>query len=318
MKNFHLKMSVSSFSSFSSHWPDINSSVLSKISFGVPLVELLKWLDVRDTLLGQNYKKQDITASLALARDCKHPNAVWLTSIFEGKDVSTKEDVRKVFLSHENDGRALCFAWWLTANRQSFLSLLRSASELGDAFASSTLCEQRASINNEERFFRLAKVAAAQHERDGFFELGCCFRDGIGCEEDYKLAKKQYLIAAELGHVFAACEYGHRLKDSDPARWLWWSRAALRGSHYWFLAAFSKQVEKFFSDSGNATVVFLIGRALKGNIDMEKKEIFGDDYMLLLALQIKRSHSTILKSNLRVLRSIHGQSFQRDCMWSKT
>ncbi len=45
-----------------------------------------------------------------------------------------------------------------------------------------------------------------------------------------------------------------------------------------FLLSFSKQVNLFFSGYGNATVVFLIGRAMKGNIDMAKKEIFGSDY----------------------------------------
>ncbi len=88
-------------SSFSSPWPDLNSYVLSKIDFGVPLVELFKWLDIRDTLLGDNYKTQDITAALALARDCNHPDAVWLTSIFEGKDVLRKADARKVFLARD-------------------------------------------------------------------------------------------------------------------------------------------------------------------------------------------------------------------------
>ncbi len=58
----------------------------------MPLVELFKWLNVRDTFLGQNHKKQDIAADLALVRDCKHPDAVWLASVFEGKNVSTKED----------------------------------------------------------------------------------------------------------------------------------------------------------------------------------------------------------------------------------
>ncbi len=116
-------------SSFSSPWPDPNSPVLSKIDFGVPLVELFKWLDVRDTLLGDNFKKQDITAALALARDCKHPDAVWLTSIFEGKDVSTKEDARKVFLCCKNDARALCFAWFMAEDREDDLTLLRRSSE---------------------------------------------------------------------------------------------------------------------------------------------------------------------------------------------
>ncbi len=124
-------------SHFSSHWPDINSCVLSKISFGVPLLELFKWLEIRDTLLGNNDKNQDIAAALALARDCKHPDAVWLTSIFEGKNVSTKEDARKVFLSCMNDARALCFAWHLTDDRGDDFSLLRRAAELGNAFACS-------------------------------------------------------------------------------------------------------------------------------------------------------------------------------------
>ncbi len=125
-------------SSFSSPWPDPNSPVLSKIDFCVPLVELFKWLDVRDTLFGDNQKQQDITAALALARDCKHPDAVWLTSILEGKDVSTQEKVFEVFLSFENDARALCFAWHLTNYLQDDLTLLRRSSEMGNAFACST------------------------------------------------------------------------------------------------------------------------------------------------------------------------------------
>ncbi len=261
-------------SSFSSPWPDPNSPVLSKIDFGVPLVELFKWLDVRDTLLGDNFKKQDITAALALARDCKHPDAEWLTSIFEGKDVSTKEEARKVLLLHENDARALCFAWSLSDDRWSDVSLLHRSSEIGNAFACSTLSVEVWGENKEEAF-RLARLAAAQHESDGFYSLGFCFRDGFGCEEDLNLAKENFLIAAELGQVDSADDYGRLLDESDPACWIWLGRAALRGLPNSFLFSFSKQIERFFSGSGNATIVFLIGRALKGNIDLEKKKIFG-------------------------------------------
>ncbi len=186
-------------SSFSSAWPDPNSPVLSKIDFDVPLVELIKWVDVRDTLLGHNERKQDIIAALALARDCKHPDAVWLTSIFEGKDVSTKEDAREVLLWHQDDSRALCFAWCLTDNRKLNLTLLRRASEMGNAYACSTLCWRVYSENKEEAF-RLGQLAASQHERDGFYFLGFCFRYGIGCEKDLNLAKENYLNAAELAH----------------------------------------------------------------------------------------------------------------------
>ena len=228
-------------SSFSSPWPDPNSSVLSKIDFGVPLVELFKWLDVRDTLLGENNKEQDITAALALARDCKHPDAEWLTSIFEGKDVS--EDAREVFLCCENDARALCFACLLADDREEGLSLLRRSSEMGNAFACSKLCGQVCQ-ENEEEGFRLAQFAAAQHEREGFFSLGFCFRDGIGCEIDLNSAEENYLIAAELGRVFSARDFGRLLKESDPHRWLWLGRAALRGLPRSFRESFAKQVEQ--------------------------------------------------------------------------
>ncbi len=222
-------------SSFSSPWPDPNSPVLSKIDFGVPLVELFKWLDVRDTLLGENEREQDITAALALARDCKHPDAEWLTSIFEGKDVSTKEDARKVFLCCESDARGLCFAWYLRDGRRNDLSLLRRSSELGNAFACSTLCEQVWRANKEE-VFRFAQFAAAsKHERDGFYWLGSCFDEGIGCKKDLILAKENYLIAAELGGVWAADSYGCLFDESDPARWLYFGRAALRGCFLIFL-----------------------------------------------------------------------------------
>ncbi len=270
-------MGSSCLSSLSSPWPDQNSTVLSKIDFGIPLVELFKWLDVRDTFIGQNYKKRDITSALALARDCKHPDAVWLTLIFEGKDVSTKEDAREVFLCCENDARALCFAWWLAGDREEDWSLLRRSSEMGNAFACSTLVG-KVRTENEKEAFRLAQLGASQHERDGFFLLGFCFRDCIGCEEDLILAKENFLIASELGHARAAAFYGESLNESDPACWIWLGRAALRGSPFAFLRYLSKQVEEFSSGSGNATVVFLIGRALKGSIDVEKKFILGTDY----------------------------------------
>ncbi len=274
--SFALQM-ASSF--FSSPWPDPNSPVLSKIDFGVPLVELFKWLDVRDTLLGDNFKKQDITKACALAHDCRHPDAVWLTSIFEGKDVSTKEKVREVFLSCENDARALGFAWLLTDDRRKDLPLLRRSAEMGNAFACSKLCGQVFYVDdNNEETFRLAQLAVSQRECDGFYMLGSCFRDGRGCEKDLNLAKENYLIAAELGHVGSAAFYGNLLNKSDPVCWIWLGRAALRGSPVLFLRSFSNQVSEFFSSSGNTSVVFLIGRALKGNIDVEKKQFFGIDY----------------------------------------
>ena len=92
------------------------------------------------------------------------------------------------------------------------------------------------------------------------------------------IAKENLLIAAELGHIYAADSYGRLLGNSDPTCWIWLGRAALRGLPDYFLGSFSEQVKQYFSGSGNASIMFLIGRALKGSIDMERKRIFRDGY----------------------------------------
>ena len=259
-------------SSFSSPWPDPNSPLLSKFDFGVPLVELFKWLDVRDTFLGQNEREQDVTAALVLARDCKHPDAEWLTSIFEGKDVSTKEDVKKVLLLHENDARALCFAWFLTCDRK---DLLRRSAEMGYAFACSTLSSFVWDEDVDEAF-RLADLA--QNERDVYAVRARWYFDEDGDEDDFNFAAQSLLVAAELGHVRAAGVYGSVLDESDPDRWIWLERSAMRDFPDAFLDSFSNEVEQFFSGSGNPSAVYLIGRTLKGNIDVQRKLIFGRRY----------------------------------------
>ncbi len=281
---------MASFSSFSSPWPNPNSPVLSKIDFGVPLVELFKWLDVRDIFLGDNFKKQDITAALTLARDCKHPDAVWLASVCE--NVQTKEQARNVLLGHPNDARALCLAWWMADkdDREDDWSLLYVAADMGDAFACSVLCN-RTCYDDEEAGFRLALRSVARHERDGYLDLGYCFEHGMGCEQDLSLAKENCLIAAELGLVYGAEYLGKLLDECCPVSWIWLGRAAGCGHAYQFVSRFAHQVEDFFSGRGSAPVVFIIGLLLKGNINLETKEIFGtlvklsEDSNFLLASQ---------------------------------
>jgi hypothetical protein len=67
------------------------------------LQQLLAWYKVRNTLLGQNWFEQDVKKALELASVCEHPNAVWLTKLFCGRDVTSREDARQVFLGCEND-----------------------------------------------------------------------------------------------------------------------------------------------------------------------------------------------------------------------
>jgi hypothetical protein len=73
-------------------------------------------------------------------------------------------------------------------------------------------------------------------------------------------------------------DLGCLLDESDPQRWFWWGRAAVLGLPASFLTYFSAPVEKFNSGCGNGGVVFQIGKALNGNVDVERRTIFGTNW----------------------------------------
>jgi hypothetical protein len=51
------------------------------------LEQLVAWFKIRDVFFGENYVEQDIKKALELASVCEHPNAVWLTKLFDEHDV---------------------------------------------------------------------------------------------------------------------------------------------------------------------------------------------------------------------------------------
>jgi hypothetical protein len=242
---------------------------------GIPLATLLEWYKIRDTFFGENYVDQNIPFALELASSCQHPDARWLTEACAGKDMNTREDAKRVFSGlGQNDARALCCAWlcgaWLELRD---LASLRRSAELGFAFAQGLMYVE---TEGDEKF-KFAQLAAAQGERDGFFELGLCFYDGEGCEKDLDKAKENFLCSSELGHVSAMNWLGDLLDESDLQRWRWWGRAAVLGSWGNLLFNFAKQVELFNAGAGSGAVVFAIGQALHGHMNEQARTIFNDD-----------------------------------------
>jgi TPR repeat protein len=114
-----------------------------------------------------------------------------------------------------------------------------------------------------EEKIMFAQLAAAQGERDGFYELGWCFSRGDGCRKDLDKARENFLQASELGHVWAMIELGRLLSDLDHQCWRWWGRAASLGESWSFLANFAQQVQLFNSGYGSSKVMFAIGQALQ-------------------------------------------------------
>jgi TPR repeat protein len=241
---------------------------------GIPLATLLEWYKIRDTFFGDSDVPQNIPLALQLAASCAHPDARWLIEACAGKDVTTKQDAKRVFSAlGQNDACALCFAWLCSDDEeQDDLAPLRRSAELGFAFAQASMAKRMVG----EEIFTFAQLAAAQGEREGFSLLGWCFCDGEGCEKDLDKAKENFLLASELGHVWAMNQLGWLFDESDPQRWRWWGRAAALGDSRWFLQNFARQVELFISGSSSGAVMFAIGQALQGHLNEEARRIFNN------------------------------------------
>jgi TPR repeat protein len=240
-------------------------------NYGIPVSTLVSWYKIRDTFFGDNLVSQNIPLAIELASSCDHPDALWLTEVCAGKDVTTKEDAERVFSAlGQKDGRALCFLWLFKGGE---LSLPRRSAELGFAFAQALMAGQ---TDGKERF-KFAQMAADQGERDGFYWLGQCFRDGEGCEKQLDKAKENFLLASELGDVSGMLELGVLQDESDPQRWRWWGRVAGLGHSWNFLSKFVEQLELFNSGSGSAAVMFAIGQALQGHVNEGARTLFNND-----------------------------------------
>jgi TPR repeat protein len=137
---------------------------------------------------------------------------------------------------------------------------------------------EQGETDGEERF-RWTEKCAAQGERSGFFVLGQCYRDGIGCVKDFENAKEHLLVAAELEYLSSMFEFVALLDKDDPQRFVWFGRAAAtHGGSSPFSWEMVDQIRNFNSGTGYAKVVFAIGRVLRGHISNEKRTIFGKDY----------------------------------------
>jgi hypothetical protein len=280
---------------------------------GILLSTQLEWYKIRDTFFGQNKVSLNIPLALHLAATCQHPDAHWLTEACAGKDVTSFEAAKRVFSAlGRNDARALCFLWMCcTFGERQDLSMLHRSAELGFAFAQALMGSETA---GEERF-KFAQLAAAQGERDGFGVLGQCFCDGGGCELDLDKAKENFLLASELGHVFAMDWLGLLLGESDPQRWRWWGRAAaLVEKAGMFLSQFCEtSYELFNSGSGSAAVMFAIGQALQGHVNEQVENNFQQRFRFRLLYSPCETSSRILR---RANQSNEGCDACMDSCWN--
>jgi hypothetical protein len=86
--------------------------------------------------------------------------------------------------------------------------------------------------------------------------------------------KKTIWLPLSLG-MWVMVYVGSLFGKDDPQRFVWFGRAAASNrKSVSFLNEMSDQIRNFNHGTGSAKVVFIIGRALKGQVDNEKQTIF--------------------------------------------
>ena len=141
-------------------------------------------------------------------------------------------------------------AWYLLSLESNDLRMLRRAADGGNvqalnalgALATHEALNARGSVDTNklqrvlERSYGYFKRAAAQRDPNGFVNLGACYLQGLGCQQDMEMAFQCYRSAAEAGHpeamdnISAMYQFGHGVKKDMELSLLWGMRGrAARG-----------------------------------------------------------------------------------------
>ncbi len=246
--------------------------------------EQIKWADALEVFTGFQFPKRDVLQGLQLARECQHPDALWVCALFPDLDaIVTAEQVLRVLEEQNEDRRAL----FIRSHINGDFKLLRRAAELG--YAPAQAVWSRWCGTSEQLAW--AERAALQGDRNGLFELGSYLWSGEGCDIDCVRALGYWKEAVELGDCNAFWEYGLSFSENDWQRYHWWGKGAARGygsSKVDIRTAAAKRVLLFEEGKESGRVVFELGRAFKGHVDVAEKIVFGMselDEEKLLAVQ---------------------------------
>jgi hypothetical protein len=235
---------------------------------GKEFEQLLAWYVARDAILGENKSKLSLEQGIELASSCSHPDAVWWTKMFAGRNVKTRGEVCHVLLGRTECARSLCFSACFACPFD--VGRMKKAATLGYAYAQARMAQFE-----EEGIFHNAEKAAAQGEREGFYWLGCTYQWGFELAMDLEEAKRNFLIAADLGHVNSLSSFALCLERRDPMRYVWLGKSAAKCGALLFLNEMVDVVKGFNEGKFDASLVFVIGEVVSKHVDLEKETIFG-------------------------------------------
>lgn len=149
-----------------------------------------EWYEIRDIFFGQNYKQPDCLKAIQFAKDCKHPEAVYLYNTL--KSAKSESDVIK--LLYFGDLKARWYREFLLGYPSFYITDYPFSAALS---------------GNDD----LMKKAAESNEREAFYQLGLRHFRRIA------RAKYYYEKASELGCRRSMEELAWMCDFNDPKRW---------------------------------------------------------------------------------------------------
>jgi TPR repeat protein len=209
-----------------------SSARLPATTMNVERGEEIKWWNA----LYAHWNKANVQHGLQMARECQHPDAQWLASLFPPDVAVTADELVEVMLAQGDDPRACYLAWKYRKTAPG--SLLRRAAEKGYAPAQAELFMQ--AEDHDEDFaqaFYWAEKSSEQGDRLGIMQLGRCYDGGIGCVVDEAKAVALFKAAAELEESNGRYWYAKlAFCEIDWERYHWWGLALAKGlevPEYW-------------------------------------------------------------------------------------
>ena len=129
-------------------------------------------------------------------------------------------------------------AWYLLALETDNLEMLERSASLGNVQALNAWGTYLLDKGELEKAFTQFKEASAKKDANGLYNLGMCYMQGVGCEQNGKLGFECFRTAAELGHPEAINNIGGCYRDglvvepSLEAAAEWFSKSADLGDMY--------------------------------------------------------------------------------------
>jgi hypothetical protein len=233
----------------------------------VDRAELIKWCDALDAL-----GDDDVDKGLQMARECQHPDARWLASLFPPTAHVAPAHVAVVMLQQGDDPRALYVAWKTDFERSD--AMLLRAAEMGYAPAQAEWAER---VTGEvQGLFWLRKAAAhAQGNRRGLFLLGWhLYGEGANDRvEAMRLLKE----SSELEYSVAQYTYGQLAFGMRHwERYYWWGRSVSRGyrvKRFWNAAV---DFLPEFETGQHGRVLHTMVSVIRKGLDVVARSVFGE------------------------------------------